>query len=326
MCKIDLLHTIHTYFAYSRMCEWWLVFVDPLYRTFVTIVEQNTLMRAAQVLHLTQPTITRQLQQLEAKHRTQLFDRFGKRLAMNRAGELVYEYAIRAIALEDKLSDELNEFTDPTRGTVYLGAGLTPSIYLLPELFATFQNSYPAVKFHVSTGSSSLITQSVLSREIDLGIVTTVREEPELTAIPLMRDDLRLVVPPSHPLVHAKVVSFDEVLRYPIILMKKGSGLRTIIVEYAEQRGKALVPVMETDSLESINRLVQYGMGIAFLPDSSVRDDIRAGRLVDVKLGDINLGSRTITLITASNRVLPACAIRFHEELEAYFSEMRSGV
>jgi DNA-binding transcriptional LysR family regulator len=286
--------------------------VNDAYETFVQIVEQQTLVKAAATLHVTQPTVTRQLQQLEATLGMALFDRTGKRLALNHAGELVYRYAKTYLALQQKMCDELNGFGNPEEGHIYLGAGLTPSIYLLPQVLASYRELHPRVQFQVRSGSSREICDLLLQREVDLGIVTTfAQSHSELAGVPLYRDDLLLVAAPSSPLAQGAAVLFAELGAHPFVLMRQGSGLRSMVIELATRRGLNIVIAMETDSLESISRLVQHGVGLSFLPRSSAQDDVHAGKLVVVPVADVELGARTISLISRTDSLLPACTAQF---------------
>jgi DNA-binding transcriptional LysR family regulator len=300
--------------------------VFQLFESFVQIVEQETLVKAAAALNLTQPTVTRHVQQLEHYLGMPLFDRIGKRLVLNRAGEVVYRYAKRTLALTEKMRDELNGFTNPEIGTIYLGAGLTPSIYLLPPILAAYREQHPLVTFHVSTGSSKTILSALVQREVDIGIVTTFRDPSgELTEVPLLKDDLLLVAAPDHPLVQMGPVRLEEALAYPLVLMRPGSGLRQMIVDLAAERQLSLTIAMETDSLESISRLVQHGVGISCLPRSSAMDDINARRLKVIPIRDAELGARTITLATRKDSIIPACAAQFCTYLQQWIASRYRG-
>lgn len=285
--------------------------MHSLYRTFVQIVDSATLRRAAEQLHLTQPTVTRQIQQLERDCGVNLFDRSGRRLVLNRAGERVYRTAKQIMALEQKLQDELSEFADPDVGTVYLGAGLTPSIYLLPPLLADYRVRHPRIQFQVRTGSSQVVLDMLLRREVDLGVVTTTAQRPDVVTTPLVLDELLLVAAPGHPLATQRSCAFAEVALHPLVLLRPESGLRRLIGQLADARGVKLQIAMETDSLESLNRLVQSGVGLSILPQSSVQDDVSSGRLVQVEVNDVEFGSRTITLITRADGSLSASAAKF---------------
>lgn len=289
--------------------------VNELYRTFVQIVESETLVRAAETLHLTQPTLTRHVQQLEREFGLKLFDRVGKRLVLNHPGEVVYRYAKSLLRLEQKMLAELSAFGDPEVGTVYIGAGLTPSIYLLPPLLAWYHKQHEKVQFQVRSGSSQEIWAALQQREIDFGIVTTIDASWDNYEVqPLMQDDLLLVAAPVHPLYELETATFAEITKFPFVVMQQGSGLRQLILELAASHGTTLHIAMETDSLESLNRLVQSGVGLSFLPRSSVADDLEMGRLVQIKLADVQLGARTITLITHKDGPLSACSSQFLSE------------
>jgi DNA-binding transcriptional LysR family regulator len=292
-----------------------------LLETFVHIVEQETLVKAAATMHLTQPTVSRHVQQLEQQCGMPLFDRIGKKLVLNRAGELVYRYAKRHLALAEKMRDELNSFTDPEVGNVYLGAGLTPSIYLLPPLLALFREQHPGVTFYVRTGSSKETLDALMQREVDVGSVTTFQDqEGELLGTPLLEDDLLLVAAPTHPLAERGSVTLEEAVQYPFVLMKQGSGLRKMLADITAERDLPLTIAMETDSLESISRLVQHGVGISCLPRSSAMDDVGQGRLRVIQLEDVQLGARTITLAMRKDSIIPACAAQFCTYLRQWFA------
>ncbi|MFX4303310.1 LysR family transcriptional regulator [Alicyclobacillus tolerans] len=286
-----------------------------LYQALVQIVENETLVQAAQVLNTTQPTLTRQLQQLEHRLGVRLFDRIGRRLVMNHAGELAYQYAKRILQTEERLREEMNAFGNPEIGTIRLGAGLTPSIYLLPPLLAHYQHLHPGVRFQVTTGSSRRTIEALLQNEIDLGIVTSWdATDSQLTGVELWRDPLLFVAAHHHPLA-GREVTLAEVCAYPFVLMRQGSGLRKIIADLALEYGVNIDANMETDSLESINRVLQYGEWVSVLPKSSVQDDMETGRLTALLVSRVLLTSRTITVIRRRQGTLMAAAEQFAAQL-----------
>ncbi|MCL6446379.1 MAG: LysR family transcriptional regulator, partial [Alicyclobacillus sp.] len=293
---------------------------------FLEVVEQASLTNAAAALHLTQPTLTRQIQQLEAQLGVPLFDRIGRRLVLNEAGESVYAHAKRLLAMEQALRDELQRFSDPEVGTIRIGAGVTPSIYLLPPVLSQYRAAHPGVVFDVRTGSSREVAAMVRARDIALGILTTLDTQvTDLTAVPLMRDPLVLVAAPGHPLLGAGAVHFHEAAPYPFVVMRSGSGLRQLVNELAGTSGWSPRIAMETDSLESSSRLVQLNAGLAVLPASCVHDDLRAGRLKQVPLVQ-PLPSRTLMLVRRKHGALPACAERFAAKMPALLQEIRGKI
>ncbi|WP_368780766.1 LysR family transcriptional regulator [Alicyclobacillus fastidiosus] len=288
------------------------------YQTFLAVVENETASAAAEVLHTTQPTVTRQIQQLERTLGTALFDRVGKRLILTRAGERVYDTARELLQTQHRLLDALSELADPEQGTVRLGSGLTPSIYLLPNVIANYAVRHPAVRFQIVTGSSKVMTERLKQREIDLAFVTTPPDDvTPFCAMPLWRDELCVVVSPTHQRAGMRC-SISDLAGMPFILMRSDSGLRHIVEEKLERGRGALRAVVETDSLEAISRFVQTGLGMGVLPKSAVLDDVAQQRLAVVELTDVQLGSRTITALTRRGGGLPAVTAAFVEFLPSF--------
>lgn len=295
--------------------------MQDIYQTFVCVVEQQTLSAAAEILHTTQPTVTRQIQHLEQTLSVLLFHRSGKRLLLTRAGERVYHYAREFIRTQTRMLDELGELTDPEQGVVRIGAGLTPAIYRLPHILADYRRAHPGVRFQVVTASSHVTVERLVQREIDLGIVTTPPDDMhDFELIPLWHDELCVVVATNHPLA-GSACALAEFAEMPMVLMGSDSGLRHIVeAKLAPWRGR-VQGVIEADSLEAMNRFVQAGLGASVMPKSAVADDVAAGRLATVRLLDTPLGARTITAILRRGAGLPAAAAAFVTVLRALAEE-----
>lgn len=295
--------------------------MNRLYLTFVQVVESQTLVRAAEALHLTQPTVSRQLQQLETEIGHAMFERISGRLVLTRAGELVYQTAKHLLSTEQKMREDLASLGNPEVGTIYLGAGVTPSIYLLPQALSVYREDHKGVMFHLQTGSSREIVDALLKREIDLGIVTTVPTELHnlVDTTPMYRDDLLLVASPEHPLARRSALTVRDLDGAGFIVMPAASGLRELTEALTRRHAVDVKAIMEADSLESISRLVQCGMGISFLPRSCVQDDLLMQRLVVLHLMDEPPRSRTITLVCRQGRNLTAPAELFASWLPKWF-------
>ena len=282
------------------------------YEAFVQVVESDTLVRAAQRLHVTQPTLSRQIQQLEATVGLPLFDRGGKRLSLTPAGDIVYQYARQLLSLERKLTDDLAAFLKPDTGLVAIACGLTPSIYFLPSVLGAYKERYRGVRFHVRSLSSQATASALLDRTADVGFVTTLPDtRAELDATPLVRDELLLVAATSHRLALRGFATMSDLQQEAFILMPEGSGLHRLVTDMANARNVSLHEAAVTDSIESISRLVQQGLGVSVLPRSAVRDDLVAGRLREVIVTDTHLGARTITMLTRKGSTTPAVAVEF---------------
>lgn len=287
--------------------------LDILYQTFVDVVREQTLSRAAEKLHTTQPTVTRQIQQLERLLGVALFERIGKRLVVTDAGRRVYDYAVELASLESRMLEDLNAFVDPESGIIRIGSGLSPALYRLPAILSSYALLYPRVRFQVVTGSSKDTIQRLDERAIDIAIVTTPpHDDGPLDCLPLWHDQLVVVAPKAHALSGA-ACSVAQLVHQPMVVMHADSGLRHLVHETFLQAGvdESIRPLVETDSLEAMSRFVQAGLGLAIMPWSAVQDDVREARLGMVRLTDIQLGSRTITAVSRHKGVLAAAAAAF---------------
>lgn len=295
--------------------------MNRLYQTFVQIVESETIVRAATALHLTQPTVSRQLQQLEAELGQPLFERMAGRLVLTRAGEIVYRTATRLLTSEDKMREELSSLANPEVGVVYIGSGVTPAIYLLPSFLAGYRRVHPGVRLHLQTGSSRSVLGALEQREIDAGFVTTVPDNHDNLAVrSLYQDDLLLVAAPDHPLALKPATTVADLAHHPFIVMPANSGLRRLTEDLMGRPGLEWTIAMEVDSLESISRLIQVGVGISLVPRSCVQDDLVAGRLHVVHLMDVPPQWRTVSLVTRTEGTLTAAAQRFVDEVPPWFA------
>ncbi|TDY51219.1 DNA-binding transcriptional LysR family regulator [Alicyclobacillus sacchari] len=284
-----------------------------MYRTLLAVVEHQTLSAAARVLHTTQPTVTRQLQQLERQLGAPLFDRAGKRMTLTGAGERVYAFACELQALEVRLREELREFADPSAGLIRIGAGLSPTLYRLPSILAQYAGQHPRVRFQVITGSSKLTMERLQARTVDAAIVTTPpAASDDLWMTPLWCDALVVVAPAGHPLI-GRACMLTDLAQQPMVVMHPDSGLRQLVHDTFARMGVAdpVLPLMETDSLEAMSRFVQAGMGLAIVPWPAVADDVHAGRLCTVELTDVDLGARTVTLVVRQQTTMPQAVQAF---------------
>ncbi|WP_245630029.1 LysR family transcriptional regulator [Alicyclobacillus acidiphilus] len=298
--------------------------MEQLYETFLRVVECQSLSRAASQLHTTQPTVTRQIQQLERLLGVFLFERSSRRLIPTEAGRRVYEYATEVAQLEHRLLEDLGMLVDPERGIIRIGSGLSPALYRLPSILAAYASHHPSVQFQVVTGSSKETLHQLNARTVDIAIVTTPpNDSSSFHATALWQDQLVVVAPPRHALAGRDCAAADLV-KHPMVVMHRDSGLRRLLHDRFAQIGlsEVIQPVVETDSLEAMSRFVQAGLGVAVIPWSAVQDDVRNERVRVIRLADMELGSRTITVVTRRHGILSAAASRFVDELPEIVAAM----
>ncbi|MDP2857429.1 MAG: LysR family transcriptional regulator [Bacillota bacterium] len=277
-------------------------------RTFLKVAEHGSVTKAAAGLHLTQPAVTQHIRALERQFGTALFERTGRGMLLNGPGELLRDYARKALAAIEDGQQVIADIVQGRSGRLILAAGVTTSIFHLPRWLQSFREAHPDVDITVKTGRSREVARMALDREIDLGLVTSPVPHPDLEALPLFDEQIVLVGPPDSSPSPITQATLSET---PLILFPRGTGFRAYLDQVLAQAGAAPHVKMETDSVESIKGFVQVGLGMSFLPLSAVQAEIDAGLLVRVDVEGIAPLTRTTAVVRRKDRYFGVAARDF---------------
>lgn len=260
--------------------------------TFQLVALYKSFSRAAQELNLTQPAVTLQIKNLERELGELLINRLGRTLVLTPAGEVFLTYTQRILNLKDQAVENVRLFSNE-RGRLTIGAGSTTTIFRLPEILKIFHQSYPLVEIRIRNGDSGLITGLVNENAVDLGFVTTLPQDGNLFTLPIFQDRIWLIAPKSYP----SQISTGQLGEESLILFRSGSGFRRFLEEQFQHHQFVPRVTMELESIEAIIRLVQSGLGLAFLPEIAVKEELRDGALRKVIIKDWNALTRQTYLI-----------------------------
>lgn len=264
-------------------------------RTLLALRDTGSVTAAAERRHLSQPALTRQLQQLAREVGAPLVRRQGRGVALTTAGEALAALAARQHAdWEATLAAIRGHRNVPLR----LGCGTTIALTLLPASLARLRIEAPEVTIHVRAGDSAATATRLLSGEIDAGLVTTAPADRRLSAVPLLRDPLVAVGSPGAP----AELPLEELARAPLCLYARGTGFRVLVDELFTRAGLFPEPVAEMDSLEAVREMVAVGLGLSLLPRSVAAAAVRQGRLRVIRVPDLPQTERTIALLRHSGR------------------------
>jgi DNA-binding transcriptional LysR family regulator len=283
---------------------------------FAVVVEQRSLNKASALLNLSQPALSRKMMKLEEELGTQLFERRGKRLALTRAGELCYEYALELRSLERKFQQTLREFVKAgSPATLTIGASLTTLQATLPELITAYTARYPATDLKALTGKTHEIVLMVKERKVDLGVVASSIQTQGLTCVPLFDDHLCLVLPHGHPYLDRKELAVSDLNDLSMILFSKGTWYRVLTDELFHRYAIFPDVKMEIDSFEAIIRLVATCRSATLLPKSYLRDPlIGQNELIVRDIPELRQTTRTTSLIYGDDGTLSDAGREFVEE------------
>lgn len=275
--------------------------------TFCKVVETGSFTRAAQVLNLSQPSVTKHVGSLEGYLGVQLLDREGKRVHLTPAGELVYAYAKRIQQAVTECVAAVQSLRNPEAGSVTVGCVHTIGLYTLPDLLAGFAREFPHVRLMVKTARMQETLTLLLQHEIDIGLVTAPVTHERVTCVPLYEDPVVVVGAPEPRFPMPASVGLEDLGRLPIIGYQRGTRYRAFVDAALEGLGIQPNVVMEFDSHEAAKAMAALGLGLAVVPASTVRRDLQEGKLVAVAVTGLPKISRTTAMILRrEGRLAPA--------------------
>ena len=285
----------------------------------VAVAQEKSFSRAAELLHRTQPAVSQAVRRLELEIGEQLIDRSSKDGTMTAAGETLLEYARQMLNLRRDAHSALKELRDLHQGKVTLSANEHTVFYLLPVI-EEFRRRYPLVKVEVRRGVASRIPTEVLGREVELGVISFKPEDEAMKSIPVITDELALVVAPTHNLAARKEVSIKELGVEIFIAHNAPSPYREKVIQTFEKYKTPLNIAIELPSLEAIKRLVQKGVGVALVPKLTAQVEIERGSLAVIAVKEMRL-ERKLHLIYRNNSGLSHAAKAFLKTAQSFKSE-----
>lgn len=260
---------------------------DHKLKVFCTVAETKSFSKASDIIHLTQPAVSLQIQALEELYETKLFDRSSNTVALTPAGEVLYRYAKEILALYAASTKDIGEMTGLVKGTISIGASTTIGNHLMPPVITDFRRSHPKISIHLRVGNTKRIVELLNAGNIDLGLVEGDVARHKLTTEKLIEDELVVIVPVSHPWAKKKEVSIADALKEPFILREEGSGTRQVIEKYLETHGintNALKVSLMLGSTQAIKEAVEIGAGISIVSRWAARKESKCGSLKALSL------------------------------------------
>jgi DNA-binding transcriptional LysR family regulator len=280
-------------------------------RGFVEIAQVGNFTRAAEQLHLAQPSLSRQIAALEADLGAELFTRSRGANRLTPAGEALLPLARRMLADAQSVRRELGELAGLQRGRVRLGATPTLSISLVAEALGAFHAEHPAIELHLSEQGSRRLLDELGAGELDLALITTsgAASTDRLTVTPLLVEELVVISSAgAAPVTEGEIVSLAEVARLPQVVFSSTYDLRGATDAAFAAAGLTPEVVLEGAEMDAVLRFVERGLGVAIVPAMVLID--RPG-LRSVRLGEPTL-TRTISLARPAD-VAPTAAVRAME-------------
>lgn len=241
-------------------------------KIFVAVFRHSNVTRAADELHLAQPSVSFAIRELEKYYGIRLFDRIGKRIVPTEAGENFFGYALHIVSIFDEMEKEIRNWD--ALGTIRIGASITIGTHILPQLLKQYQAIYPDLKTKIIIKKSATVEEHILKNDIDIGLIETQPEHPDIIAIPFMEDSLQAIVSPEHPLAGCREITLRQLAEYPFLMREKGSAGREILDACFAVQQLNVHPAWESASTQAIVRGVAENLGVAVLPYLLIKKSI----------------------------------------------------
>lgn len=240
-------------------------------RYVVAIARTGNFSRAAEQCHVSQPSLSQQIQKLEDELGERLFDRMKRETRLTAHGEVFLPRALKILEEVDAVKREANEAKNFLRGTLNVGVLPTIAPYLLPGVLVSFSEKFPGVEAVVHEDTTAQLLKQLLAYELDLALASRPIEDARLEVRDLFSEELKLALPPGHPLTQKRTVRLDELRNEPLIVMKSGHCLADQVLGFCERQDFKPKISFRGAQLETIQALVCSGVGISLIPAMAAR-------------------------------------------------------
>jgi DNA-binding transcriptional LysR family regulator len=259
---------------------------------FCKVIDLKSFSKAGSVVHLSQPTVSSHIKDLEAYFECRLIDRMAKEAVPTKAGELLYGYARKLIALKEETEAAMAEFHGRLKGRLVVGGSTIPGVYILPRMMGAFVAAYPEVTTAIRIGDTESIIQEIAAGLLEVGIVGAKSGLKQIQQEPFVEDELCLIVPVGNPWIKTGEIRLAELKAVPFIIREAGSGTLASIEKNLGRVSSSidqLSVVAEMGSTAAVIQGIKGGIGVSILSRMAVAEDIAAGTLMAVSVRGLSM-------------------------------------
>jgi len=285
---------------------------------FYEIARHGSFTAAARELMVSQSSLSIQIKQFEKELGGALFDRRKGGVDLTEAGGMAYQVAERVFQEIDRLQSSLMETERRIKGMLSVGTVNSIGIYVLPKILTSFKARFPDVHIKIDFKAAEKVLELLYSGKVDFAIIPSNRRYTDLTGVKITHNKLFLVAPMDHPLADRATVSPRDLESFPFVGYEEGMQTRSMIDALFKRMAISVEYSIESANTATIKHMVIAGMGLGFLPDIAVAQEIRRGQLKRLDIPAMML-TREIVLYYRSNRTLSRTGEGFVQFLVDYY-------
>lgn len=276
-------------------------------RLFEAVARAGTFTRGAVLAHVSQPAISKAVRSLERALGVELFERGAHGVQLTAAGALLAEHARSIVASVRKAEEELGAVRGLTGGSLTIGASTTIGTYLLPPLVGAYTRRYPGIEVRLINANTEDIVRRLLGYELDIALVEGPVADSRIMVEPWREDRLVLIAPAGHPLA-GRTVPWTDLTGETLLVREPGSGTAAVVATALVRSGFTPSRTLELGGTEVIKSAVAAGLGLAFVSQATVADQLALGTLALVEVEQLDI-RRTFAHLALPHR-RPSAAAR----------------
>jgi LysR family hydrogen peroxide-inducible transcriptional activator len=240
-------------------------------RYVVAVARAGNFSRGAEQCHVSQPSLSQQIQKLEQELGERLFDRLRRTARLTPQGEAFVRHAVHILEEVDAAAREASESRSLLRGVLSVGVLPTIAPYLLPRLLSRFEKEHPGIEVLIHEDMTANLVKQLFAFEIDFAVVSEPLHDRRLAAGLLQTEELLLALPRRHRLVRKRSISISDLEKERFIVMKEGHCLGDQVLDFCSRRDLRANVGFRSAQLETIQALVQAGIGLSLIPSMAAK-------------------------------------------------------
>jgi DNA-binding transcriptional LysR family regulator len=259
---------------------------------FLVAAEVENFSQAARYLNLSQPSVSGQIQSLEKQLNVQLFHRAGRHISLTEEGHILLPMAREMVQNSTRVEETMASLAGDVVGHLMLGCSTSAGKYTFPHLVARFRQKYPKVSVSCVMATRRTVLGELLEGKTHLAVSSARKYTNQIRYRFFLQDPVVLVVPVNHPWANREQIEPKELLEESFVLREEDSGTRVVLEKGLSEKDLAvdqLQTTMEIANSEAIRTAVEAGIGVAFISRLVAAPSIETGKLVEVKVADLDL-------------------------------------
>jgi DNA-binding transcriptional LysR family regulator len=289
-------------------------------RILKAIAAEKNFTKAAEVLYISQPSLSKQIKTLEKNLDITLINRESNKIFLTENGKIFLEYSERILALCEESCRALIDLKNGDRGSLTIGASQTIGTYLMPKILSLFAQNYPQINLKTQVNSTSIIINNILKRKIDIAVVggeIPNKLRNNLTIKYFVEDEINLIISTTHSFAKKKRINKEDLYYLNFITLNSNSTIQKFIDNILIQNQiepKQLKVIMQLNSIEGIKTAVSLGLGAAFISSATIEKELKLKTIKVLKIKDIQI-TRSLSIISNSEYYKSKAFEFFYNEL-----------